>query len=215
MSKFIDLTGQRFGRLVVIRENGRSKNKKVLWLCQCDCGNQCTVPGDRLKRGDTKSCGCYRRENTGKMFQKYADNEVNPRIYRIWKLIHQRCQGKNSPKFNNYGGRGISICTEWLDDFIAFQTWALANGYDDSLSIDRIDVNGPYSPENCRWTNNLIQCNNKTDNVFLEFCGERHSVADWARIKGIPVHTLYTRLRLGWSIKDVLETEPAIKFRHK
>ncbi len=211
MGKFIDLTGQRFGRLKVIRENGRAKNGKVLWLCQCDCGKQHTVSGDILRRGEARSCGCYRRENTGQQFRKYT-KQVDPRIYRIWKLLRRRCYGVNNPKYKNYGARGIVVCPEWMDDFLSFQSWALANGYQNDLSIDRIDVNGPYSPENCRWANNLIQCNNKTDNVFLELHGERHTVSDWARITGIYVSTIWGRLNRGWTIEEALETPVKSKF---
>ena len=201
--------------MTVIKENGRASNGKVLWLCQCDCGVRRTISGDRLRRGETQSCGCFRRENTGGQFQKYAKGQVNPRIYRIWKLIHSRCCNSNNPKFKNYGGRGITVCSKWMDDFMAFQTWALSAGYDDSLTIDRIDVNGPYSPENCRWTNNLIQCNNKTDNVFLELHGERHTVADWSRITGIHVQTIRGRLKRGWPIEMALETPTEPKFIRK
>lgn len=215
MGKFIDLTGLRFGRLTVMKENGRAKNGKVLWLCLCDCGNRHTASGDRLRRGETQSCGCLRRERTARQFQKYAHGQVNPRIYRIWKLLRRRCYSNSNPKYKNYGARGIAVCPEWMNDYLLFQAWALENGYQDNLSIDRIDVNGPYSPENCRWTNNLIQCNNKTDNVFLEYHGERHTVADWARIKGIHSNTLYSRLRYGWSVEDTLEIPVGTRFKNK
>lgn len=214
MGRLIDLTGQRFGRLLVL-ERAQNIRAHAAWLCQCDCGNTKIVSSYQLRSGETISCGCYRKEKTGRQFRKYPQAKVNPRIYRIWKLMRCRCYGETSPKYKNYGARGIQICPEWLNDFLAFQTWALESGYSDDLSIDRIDVNGPYSPENCRWTNNIVQCNNKTDNAIYEYQGESHTVADWARIKGIRVHTLYTRLRLGWSIEKALESPVETKFRGK
>lgn len=206
MGKLIDLTGQRFGRLVVLKENGRSERGHVLWLCQCDCGNQCTALGYKLRIGEIQSCGCYRRESTGNKFRKYQS--VNHRLYRIWKLMHSRCYTKSNPKYKNYGARGIEIAPEWRVDFKAFELWALSHGYRDDLTIDRIDVNGPYSPDNCRWATNITQCNNKTDNVYLKYNGQEKSIAEWARLIGIKATTLYARIHAGWSVEEALSTMP-------
>lgn len=213
MGKLIDLSGQRFGRLVVVKEAGRSSNGKALWLCECDCGNRRIFYGEKLRCGETRSCGCYRREITGKQFRKY--NQVNKRIYRIWKLMHKRCYNPNDPKYNNYGGRGIIICPEWVNDFLSFQAWALGNGYTEHLTIDRIDVNGPYSPDNCRWTTNKVQCNNKTDNVVLEYQGESHTLSEWAHITGIKYSTLAYRASRGWTAQEILTLPPQFGNRVK
>lgn len=206
MGKLIDLTGRKFGRLTVIKEDGRSKYGQVKWLCKCDCGTLCTVLGCKLRIGETQSCGCYRREATGQMFRKYSS--VEKRLYTIWKKMRSRCYTKSDPKYKNYGARGIKISPEWKSDFKAFESWAFSNGYREDLTIDRIDVNGPYSPDNCRWTTNLVQCNNKTDNVFLEYNGQRKTISDWARVTGIKVTTLYERAHAGWPVEEMLTMPP-------
>lgn len=213
MGKLIDLTGQRFGRLIVVKEAGRDNQGKALWLCKCDCGNSCIVRGEKLRCGETKSCGCYRREATGNQFRKYA--QVNKRIYRIWKLMHKRCYNPHDPKYKNYGARGITICQEWIHNFLSFQTWALENGYAEHLTIDRIDVNGPYSPSNCRWATCKVQSNNKTDNVILEYHGEAYTLSEWAQITGIKYSTLAYRASRGWTVQEILITEPDVGNRIK
>ena len=189
-----------------MKEAGRDNQGKVLWLCRCDCGNSCISRGELLRRGETKSCGCYRRESTGNQFRKYS--RVNKRIYRIWKLMHKRCYSPNDPKYKNYGARGITICQEWIHNFLAFQTWALENGYADYLTIDRIDVSGPYSPSNCRWATCKVQSNNKTDNVVLSYHGETHTLAEWAQITGIKYSTLAYRASHSWPVQKILTTKP-------
>lgn len=206
MGRLIDLTGQRFGRLLVLKENGRNKSGHVMWLCRCECGALCSVDGYRLRIGESTSCGCYHREVVGNMFRKY--DSVDKRLYRIWKLMHSRCYNKNNPKYKNYGARGIEISPEWKEDFKAFESWAFSNGYRDDLTIDRKDVDGPYSPENCRWTTNAVQCNNKTDNVFLEYNGCRKTISEWARLTGIKASTLYARVSAGWTVEELLLTSP-------
>ena len=122
--------------------------------------------------------------------------------------MHNRCYTKSNPKYKNYGARGIEIAPEWRSDFKAFELWALSHGYRDDLTIDRIDVNGPYSPDNCRWATNITQCNNKTDTVYLEYNGQKKSIADWARLTGIKATTLYARIHTGWSVEEALSIMP-------
>ncbi|MGI6068917.1 MAG: AP2 domain-containing protein [Blautia sp.] len=161
--RYIDLTGQRFGRWTVI---SRAKDyispngyKSTQFLCECDCGNRTIVRGCNLRNGKSKSCGCLQPESVAKANSTHGD--TGSRLYRIWKGIKSRCYISSSSNFEHYGGRGIQVCEEWKNSFEAFKTWALLNGYTDKLSIDRIDSDGDYKPENCRWVTNEIQARNR------------------------------------------------------
>lgn len=200
--KKIDLTGNRYGHLTVIKENGRI-GKNILWLCRCDCGNEINVIPYNLKNGHTQSCGCIRGSN------RITHHKSKSRLYRIWRHINikSRCLNENVPHYKYYGGRGISLCEEWTNSFEKFCEWANANGYQDNLSIDRIDVNGNYEPSNCRWTNAKNQANNKTNNRLIEYNGEPHTLSEWSDILGINHLTISKRIDdYGWSIKRAFET---------
>lgn len=198
MSKLIDLKGVRFAHLVVTERAGADKHGHVMWLCQCDCGKQKVVKGHKLLSGDYKSCGC--------MHYKYGHGQSDTRLYHIWRTMKARCVASNSHKYHAYGGRGITICEEWLNSFESFYDWAMANGYRDDLTIDRIDNDGNYCPENCRWATPAEQANNTRKNRLLTHNGETHTVAEWAKIVGITKAALYHRLSRGWSVKEALTT---------
>jgi hypothetical protein len=144
-----DLTGKRFSKLTVLEFVG-VRYHEAQWLCECDCGNKTTVSGHALRRGTTKSCGCYKLEYVTKHGMKYT------RLYEKWNHMLERCRNPKNPSYKRYGGRGISVCDEWKESFENFRDWALNNGYDDSLSIDRIDVNGNYCTENCKFFHIIV-----------------------------------------------------------
>lgn len=200
MNKFIDLTNKKFGKLTAIEYKGRNKSGGV-WRCLCDCGNEVLVLGGNLRKGKTQSCGCYRfglRQTHGK---------ANTRIYNIWKGIKQRCINANHTFYKDYGERGITVCDEWRDNFQAFYDWAIANGYADNLTIDRIDVNGNYEPLNCRWITNEAQQSNRRNVRYIDYNGETHTIPEWSKILGIPYNVLYLRIvSHKWSVKKAFTT---------
>ena len=181
-----DLTGQKFGRLTAISLSHIDKYTHRMWLCECDCGKFKIVRANDLKRGKTKSCGCLKGNiKFGTYKHRPRIGLLNKRISSILSGMRQRCYNKNNKSYKNYGGRGISICDEWLYSTITFQDWAYANGYEDSLTIDRIDVNGNYCPENCKWADRRAQANNRTNNRLITYNGETHTLSEWLRILGL------------------------------
>lgn len=201
MGVLIDLTGERFGRLTVTGRAGNDAQRKPTWRCVCDCGNIVTVRGAALKSGHTLSCGCYNRD----IITKHGDEGT--RLYAVWRGMKARCLNKNHKFYSDYGGRGITVCEELLD-FSNFKDWAIQSGYDLNApkwtcTLDRIDPDGGYSPDNCRWVSMEVQGSNKRNNRYFEFRGEVHSLKEWAKILGIKYQTLYARLTVhGMSVDE-------------
>ena len=197
-----DLTGKKFGRLTVLEFDSKTNDRKIKWKCICECGNNTSVTGKNLRNGTTKSCGCLHREK----FNHVIHGKRNTRIYRIWRNMLNRCECKSHTEYPRYGGRGITVCSEWKN-FIAFYDWSMSNGYTDNLSIDRKDVNGNYCPENCRWATPKEQSRNTRRNRMLEYNGKVQCVADWEAETGIHRSLIQQRIdRLGWSVEKALST---------
>ena len=166
MGKLIDLTGQRFGRLVVVERAGSTQRGQATWLCRCDCGNETAVVANSLRRGNTNSCGCIHSELLSS--RNYKHGKRHSRLYGVWLGMKERCYNPKHNRYHRYGGRGIAVCDEWRDNFNAFYEWSVANGYDENApygecTIDRIDVDSDYCPENCRWVDLLTQRNNRSE----------------------------------------------------
>lgn len=198
MSTRKDMTGQKFGRLTVIKYVYSDKHHNAVWQCQCKCGNIVEVRGDMLRNGNTKSCGCLCTTH----------HKSNTRLYHTWQQAKDRCYNKNNKDYRDYGGRGIAVYDEWKDDFTAFYNWATENGYRDDLTLDRVDVNSNYTPDNCRWLTIKQQNRNKRNNKNYTINGETKCLAEWCEILNLKYNRIYNRIhKYHWSIERALELE--------
>ena len=217
MAKLVDLTGQRFGRLIVVERHETANSGHARWLCKCDCGNVTAVTSNQLraKQGATKSCGCLQRERAICANSKKDHSNFNKRVsigkeyqrlHRTWRDMINRCTNPNNKRYDVYGQRGISVCKEWLDSFLAFKQWAIVTGYTDELTLDRKDVNGDYEPSNCRWATLKEQNNNRSNNRIVEYKGESMTLHQLADRYGLNYKTLWCRVQYGWTITEAVET---------
>lgn len=170
--------------------------------CLCDCGNETVTYNEFLLNGRTRSCGCYRKELMSTRQTTHGQSKSH--LYGVWLSMKRRCDYANGKYYMDYGGRGITVCREWADSYEAFAQWAKESGYKQGLSIDRIDVNDGYYPQNCRWATAQIQANNRRSNHMVTYDGETHTVKEWSDRIGIPYKTLHNRLRSGWDISRAL-----------
>jgi hypothetical protein len=202
--KYVNEIGNTYGRLKVIKEVGR-KRGAVLYLCECECGENKEITAIDLRSGRVNSCGCLKKEliieeNTTHGMRKH-------RLYRIYHNMISRCYNKNSTHFLDYGGRGIIICDIWLNKetgFINFVNWSLKSGYSDNLTIDRMNVNGNYEPNNCRWATASEQNSNKRTTKYVEIDGESKTLKEWCVFYDINYKTARARIKNGWNIIDAL-----------
>lgn len=187
-----DITGFRYGRLVAMKPIGTDPHNNAIWLCKCKCGNTKVASLPTLTQGFTRSCGCISKERPNNT----KHGERGTRLYGIWKSMRERCNTKSNSNYHNYGGRGICVYKEW-DDYLVFKKWALSNGYKNHLSIDRINVNGNYEPNNCRWATRYQQARNKRNTLYVCVDGKTKALADWADDFGVDYKKAYSRLKGG------------------
>lgn len=204
MSNFIDLTGKRYGELVVVKRSENTSKGLATWECKCDCGKTTIVRGSSLRNSTVKSCGCRRF----RIKPTLQHGMSHTKLYYVWNNIKRRCYEKTNPAYKNYGGRGIKMCDSWKNSFESFGEWALNNGYSDSLTIERVDVNGNYCPENCTWIPRNKQQNNRTSCLFYTYNGETKNLMEWCNYFNMPYMTVYTRLfRWNWDFERAI-SEP-------
>ena len=202
-----DITGMKFGRLTVLRLSHKDNRHECHWLCKCDCGNEKTVSGNKLRSGNTKSCGCMQKEFLdGRLRRKHG--LTNTKLYATWENMKHRCNDPNNWMYPNYGGRGIKVCEEWLDSSTFFE-WALSHGYEEGLSIERINVNGNYEPSNCKWVPIEEQYLNRTDSHFVTAFGKTQTISEWAKESGLKYDTIERRLnQYGWDAERAVTARP-------
>ena len=205
----LDLAGQRFGKLTVLREDGKL-GKCTAWLCKCDCGKEKRIRTNSLTSGVTKSCGMHQREHLENRKYKYPPDVRIRRLRNIWYGMLKRCNKTNHKEYKYYGGRGITVCENW-NDYVVFARWALSNGYSNDLTIDRIDNDGNYEPSNCRWVTIQEQLRNRSNNRHETINGVTKTVAEWSRDYGVEKNTVYRRLDRGMSIVEALTKRSRVR----
>lgn len=211
MSKFIDLTGKKFNHLLVVERVENAPGGVVRWKCLCDCGKYTVVRSSNLKNGAVKTCGCSWLTPHNK-----SHNMSHSRIYMIWAEMRRRCQSPKDRSYANYGGRGICVCDEWSCSFQQFYDWAVANGYTDALTIDRIDVNGDYTPENCRWIPKSEQSANRRSCLMIKYKGRTQNLKQWCDELGLNYKRTHNRItHLGMSFEDAISRPVMEQRRNK
>jgi hypothetical protein len=205
-SRFIDMTGNKYGRLLVIKHVGSTLNgKTLLWEMQCDCGKVIVQQGGQVRNGKIVSCGCFQREASASRLTKHGKSRT--REYTIWNQMIARCYNQKNSRYYTHGGRGITVCDRWRNSVEAFiEDMGLIPG--PKYSIDRINNDGNYEPENCRWATVEEQMNNKRTNRKMTYKGKTQTIAQWSREVGIRYATLLQRTRNGWTAEKALTTPP-------
>lgn len=202
-STYLDLTGRKFAYLTVL-ERDLSKKNGTYWICMCDCGNIKSVRSDHLRKNLVKSCGCHNSKISSKNNSTHHDSKT--RLYNIWCSMKGRCNNSNNDAYSNYGGRGIKVCDEWNDSFESFKEWANSSGYTDKLTIDRIDNDGNYCPENCKWSTYSEQANNRRSSNIIYIGLSKGTLSQWLKIYSMSHGVFYSRINAGWTVESAITT---------
>lgn len=206
-----DLTGCKFGRWTVLEFShfyeSVNSGKKPMWKCRCDCGNEKIIRESSLKNGDSKSCGCLLKEISSNLHSTH--HGTNTRLFAVWDSMKRRCENPNDKAYHNYGGRGIKVCDEWKD-FAVFRDWAMSTGYNEDAkrgecTLERIDSNGMYSPDNCKWCSMKEQSRNKRNTIYVEYNGTTKSLVEWAEITGVKYQAIWRRYNRGLPVEKILK----------
>lgn len=210
MSKLIDITGNKYNMLTVLKRT-ESNDGIVYWECVCECGNKTIVRGSNLKSGAVKSCGCLLHQEA----KNKIHGESNTKLYRKWKSMIYRCHNPKNQAYKFYGARGIKVCEEW-HDFNTFKKWTEQTRKDENYTIERIDVNKDYCPDNCIWIPMSEQANNRRTNVMIEHNGERHNLMQWCNLLNLDYKNVHNRIyKLGWSFEKAISTDIDVSKRNK
>lgn len=214
-----NLAGLKFGRLSVIEYMGPNKFRAATWLCRCDCGTDTVVTAGQLKSGGTRSCGCLQREKARETVlayyksdrykppSRYKHGMAKTPLYNAWLRMRGRCNNPKFEHYDRYGGRGIKVCAEWNEHFEPFMEWALANGFEEGLEIDRIDNNGDYCPENCRWATRTEQMRNRSNTIFVTHNGVTKALVQWCEELGVNYKLAHARHKKGLSFEHIFHIE--------
>lgn len=212
MKEKLDLTGKQFSDWTVLYEDSPAGNRRR-WMCRCVCGTEKSVWQGNLTQGKSHGCGCVTRMQFGERARKHGKRHT--KLYNIWSLMRRRCYDEADASYKNYGARGITVCEEWLgeDGFQNFWDWSYANGYDEDAprgkcTIDRIDVNGRYSPDNCRWVDMRVQARNKQHNRLVEFGDDVMPLVEFCEKYGVSMSLAFERFQRGWSPAEVMFFNP-------
>lgn len=209
MSKLINITGEKFNLLTVVKRLKNATDGSSVWLCKCECGKFTEVRGKNLKNGAVKSCGCLNKNFTTK-----THGMSNTPIYNIWSSMKARCLYEKSCSYPRYGARGITVCDEWKNSFESFYEWALKSGYKKGLTIERIDNDGNYCPENCTWISHKKQCSNRRTNVVFEHNNQSHTLAEWCEILNLDYKLIHNRIyKLNWNFEKAISIPCIEKYR--
>lgn len=195
--KYQDLTGESYGMLVVIGIGSKVEGRKKHWMCQCSCGNVKSVRSDSLKSGAIRSCGCLKKEQDKKNLDRQTHNLTGTRLHRVWLGMKSRCGNESLEHYERYGARGIRVCDEWSNSFEVFYEWAMSNGYEEHLTIDRIDNDGNYHPSNCKWSTAKEQANNRRSNISIVMDGKHYTLQQACSILKLPYGTISARHQRG------------------
>lgn len=211
MSKLIDITGYKYNMLTVLRRVDNDKNGQSRWECKCDCGNITVAKGANLKNGAVKSCGCLLH----KAPKNKKHGESNTPLYQMWISMIYRCHNEKNQAYKFYGARGIRVCEEW-HDYEAFKRWVEETKPEGKYTIERIDANGDYCPDNCTWITMSEQANNRRSNILIRYNGEEHNLMKWCEILNRDYKNVHNRMyKLGWSFEKAISTDIDISKRNK